>query len=516
MWRTTSLSAVSCSLLYAAAPLVNLKESSAPNHDIKEHPIKRNLKTDYLIVGGGTTAFTAAKYLKDESDKRNIGSILVVSQEKHAPYMRPPLSKQLWTSADDSDFTFTNFSGTKQSIFYRKPDFFNENFDFKLEYGSKVTKLDTDAKEATLDSGDIVQYDKCLLATGGVPRELPVFSNHPSPIVQRNCSVFRTIDDYTNLKEKLKSCSKVAVIGGGYLGCELSIALAVGNGNKKLEVTQIIPESGYLGLVLPQFLSSWIGSKVQKMGVNFRENSRVKSVQPADDSAEQIELELSDGEKLIVDHVVVAVGIEPNVDLAESGNLEIDPKLGGYFVNSELQSSSPDVWVGGDACSFYDTKMKCRRRVEHHDHAVVSGRLAAKNMLLSKNGEEGEVSRCEQPESFYHQSMFWGDLGEDCGYEAMGVVDPKLHVKAYFKSKKGQPKLVESTDFDRLIMKDNIDMGEGVLFYLQPDNNKFGEDESKVVGVLCWNVFGKMNYARSILGQTFKNEDTEKLVKNFL
>lgn len=95
---------------------------------------------------------------------------------------------------------------------------------------------------------------------------------------------------------------------------------------------------------------------------------------------------------LLADHVVVAVGLEPNVELAEKSGIETDQKHGGYLVNAELQARN-NIWVAGDAACFYDIKLG-RRRVEHHDHAVVSGRLAGENMTGAAK-------------PYWHQSMFW-------------------------------------------------------------------------------------------------------------
>ena len=78
------------------------------------------------------------------------------------------------------------------------------------------------------------------------------------------------------------------------------------------------------------------------------------------------------------DQVIVAAGVEPNTQLADTSDLEVDPEIGGFLVNAELQARS-DLWVAGDAACFYDVNLG-RRRVEHHDHAVVSGRLAGENM----------------------------------------------------------------------------------------------------------------------------------------
>ena len=115
-----------------------------------------------------------------------------------------------------------------------------------------------------------------------------------------------------------------------------------------------------------------------------------------------------DQQWLLADHVVVAVGLEPNVQLATKSGFEIDSSLGGYVVNAELQARK-NIWIAGDAACFYDIKLG-RRRVEHHDHAVVSGRLAGENMTGAGK-------------PYWHQSMFWSDLGPKIGFEAIGLVD---------------------------------------------------------------------------------------------
>lgn len=88
-------------------------------------------------------------------------------------------------------------------------------------------------------------------------------------------------------------------------------------------------------------------------------------------------------EKIDADQVIVAVGVQPNTDLATTSNLETEPKIGGFLVNAELEARS-NLWVAGDAACFYDVKLG-RRRVEHHDHAVTSGRLAGENMTGAGN-----------------------------------------------------------------------------------------------------------------------------------
>merc|ERR1719410_1354586 len=180
---------------------------------------------------------------------------------------------------------------------------------------------------------------------------------------------------------------------------------------------------------------------------------------------------MKSGKVVDTDHMVVAVGIEPDLELAKASQLEVDPVHGGFKVNSELESV-PNLFVAGDAASFYDIALG-RRRVEHHDHAVVSGRLAGENMAGAKK-------------EYTHQSMFWSDLGPDVGYEAIGVVDSKLPTVGVFAKATPQdtPKAVV-TKTDEAMRSDSEaqagkinpgshepdlkageDYGKGVIFYL--------------------------------------------------
>jgi len=276
--------------------------------------------------------------------------------------------------------------------------------------------------------------------------------------------------------------------------------------------TQVFPESGNMGKVLPEYLCKWTTSKVRAEGVDVRTNSYVRAAEKTDDG--RLKLRLSDGSELLTDHVVVAVGLAPNTQLAESSGLELDDKTGGFRVNAELSARS-DLWVAGDAASFYDVRLG-RRRVEHHDHAIVSGRLAGENMTGAGK-------------PYWHQSMFWSDLGPEVGYEAIGLVDSSLPTVGVFAKATDQdtPKAVveatgeslrsvtetEATSGD---LKANSPLphppvegeqyGKGVVFYLR---------EKKIVGVLLWNVFNKMPIARKIIKENKSYEDLSEVAKLF-
>jgi programmed cell death 8 (apoptosis-inducing factor) len=120
---------------------------------------------------------------------------------------------------------------------------------------------------------------------------------------------------------------------------------------------------------------------------------------------------MESGRTFTSDYVLVAVGLQPNIELAQAAGLEIDPIKGGVLVNAELEARR-DVFVAGDVASFFDMSLG-RRRDEHHDHAAVSGRLAGENMAGARR-------------PYTHQSMFWSDLGPNVGYEAIGIIDSAL------------------------------------------------------------------------------------------
>lgn len=115
--------------------------------------------------------------------------------------------------------------------------------------------------------------------------------------------------------------------------------------------------------------------------------------------------------------MIVAVGADANTELAKASDLEVDPEIGGFLVNAELEARS-NLWIAGDVACFYDVRLG-RRRVEHHDHAVISGRLAGENMTGAGK-------------PYLHQSMFWSDLGPEIGYEAIGIVDAGLPTVGVF------------------------------------------------------------------------------------
>ncbi|XP_067113215.1 apoptosis-inducing factor 1, mitochondrial isoform X3 [Osmerus mordax] len=473
----------------------------------------------YLLIGGGTASFAAARSIR----ARDPGArVLIVTDEGDLPYMRPPLSKELWFS-DDPGVTdtlrFKQWNGKERSIYFQPPSFYvspeeldkAENGGVAVLTGKKVVHMDVRGNKVRLSDNSEISYDKCLIATGGVPRNLQVIERAGEEVTKRT-TLFRKVDDFKALEKVSREIKSITIIGGGFLGSELACALGRRSSEDGLEVVQMYPEKGNMGKVLPEYLSNWTTEKVKSEGVRVITEALVKNVS-FDDG--KVQIKLKDGRVVKTDHLVAAVGLEPSTELAKSAGLEVDSDFGGYRVNAELQARS-NIWVAGDAACFYDIRLG-RRRVEHHDHAVVSGRLAGENMTGANK-------------PYWHQSMFWSDLGPDVGYEAIGIVDSSLPTVGVFAkaTAKDTPRAaaemsgtgirseseteavasspVASSTLPPAPLQQKDDYGKGVIFYLR---------DKVVVGIILWNVFNRMPIARKIIKDGEEHADLNEVAKLF-
>lgn len=465
----------------------HLNETPIVKTQVSIEPIEPKLydlpeKIDYLLVGGGTASHSAMRAIRGRDP---LAKVLIISKENHTPYMRPALSKELWYSDKElrRNLNFKWWNRKERSIFFELDEFYlpiQEMIDrptggVSLIKNAQVIKLDPEEKVAHLENGQSIKYEKCLVAPGGSPKKLPALESAPEKFKDR-IIYFRTADDFLKLEKLSDTASRIMVIGGGFLGSELACALSHGAdgdlaGIFKKDIIQIFPESGNLAKILPEYLSQYITKKVEKEGSKVIPNVEVKSVTASKNNSMQVNL--SNSETVEVDYIVCAVGLEPDVELAKSSGLEIDDRTGGFLVNSELEART-NIWVAGDASCFYDIKLG-RRRVEHHDHAVNSGGMAGRNMV-----GEGKA--------YTHQPMFWSDIGPDVSFEAVGIIDSNLETVSVF------PKDLDD-EFSR-----------GLVFYMK---------EQTIVGILLWNLFGRVNIARRIVNSQNDYDDINEAAKLF-
>lgn len=302
----------------------------------------------YAIVGGGVAGATAALTLrKDGFD----GRVLLISDEDHPPYNRPPLSKAVVRGELEPERT------------HLRPARIWERQGIELLLGRAATGLDPDARALTLDDGEIVRYDELLLATGGRARTMP------GVVGCDGIHTLRTIDDAVALREMLRSGASIAIVGAGFIGAELAAsAVQMGCAATVLEAAPLP-----LSRVLPPVLGEWYARLHRERGVDLRLNAAVTQI---DFDARGVRLSTADGE-VEAAAVVIAVGLEPDVALARAAGLAVDD---GIVVDECCRTSAPHVYAAGDVANQASPTLGRRLRVEHWQNAQHQAAAAARSM----------------------------------------------------------------------------------------------------------------------------------------
>lgn len=314
--------------------------------------------------------------------------------------MRPPLSKELWftehatVSLDENleRLSFTDWHGNSKPLAFENGKYYQET-GVEMILGKEAVDFNLKQRQVSLSDGQILEFDRLLIATGAEPKNLAI------PIddsIKSRLNSFRNVSDFVELYGKLKNSNgkRIVVIGGGFLGSELAVAMNKLGKENDHEIIQVFPEDGHMALVFPKYLSQWTTEKVSKLGVKVKSNRSVSSIE--EDDGSKLKLILDDGEELKADHVVVAVGVEPSLMKSFKSILPIDREFDGLEADKFLQVA-PGIFAAGDVVSYVDPVLETRRRTEHFDHAVLSGKLAGINMVRYPS----------ELEPYSNQSMFW-------------------------------------------------------------------------------------------------------------
>lgn len=372
----------------------------------------------YLIIGGGITAASAARGIREVDAE---GSIGIISREAAPPYNRPPLTKGLW-------------KGKALESIWRKMD----KFGAEMLLAREVEAIDPGEKRVVDSEGESHTYEKLLLATGATPRKLGFGGDE--------VLYYRTVEDYRRLLALTEEGERFAVIGGGFIGSEITAALAM-NGKK---VTMVLPGKGIGERMFPADLMMFVNDYYREKGVEVLLGKRATGLEQ---QGVRYVLQMQSGQEVLADGVVAGIGVEPNVGLADAVGLKVSD---GIEVDEMLRTSAPDIYAAGDVAAYWDDVLGERRRVEHEDNANKMGRQVGHIMA----GQE---------EKWTHMPSYYSDMF-DLGYEGVGDVDARLETVADWK----EP------------------YREGVVYYLR---------EGRVRGALLWNVWGQVEAARKLIAE---------------
>jgi 3-phenylpropionate/trans-cinnamate dioxygenase ferredoxin reductase component len=358
----------------------------------------------FVIVGASLAGATATMALREEGFD---GPLVLVGDEREHPYERPPLSKD-----------YLQGKSEKQQIYVR-PDSWYPEHGVELVLGTSVTGIDRSEHQVVLSDGRRVDYAKLLLTTGSSPRRLTLPGAELEAVLY-----LRRVEDSERIRQLLGSASRLVVIGGGWIGLEVTAAARLAG----VEVTLL--ERGELPLlkVLGREVAEIFAELHRGHGVDLRLGAQVEEIIGSDNRVGGVRL--IGGEEIGAEAVVVGIGITPNTELAEGAGLRVDD---GVVVDEHLQTSDPDVFAAGDVASAFHPLFGRHLRVEHWANALNQPKTAAKTML----GHDAVYDRV--PYFFTDQY--------DLGMEYSGYVGPD--------------------GYDRIVFRGDVDGGEFIAFWLK-------------------------------------------------
>ena len=307
-------------------------------------------KQTFVIVGASLAGAKAAETLREEGFD---GRVVLIGEEPERPYERPPLSKDYLRGEADA------------KPYVHDESFYAEN-EIELRISTRVERIDPGTSQVSLSGGEMLGFDRLLLATGARPRQLPVPGGDLEGVFY-----LRTVADSEAIRERIGGGGRLVTIGAGWIGAEVAASAR----QKGCDVTILqraqLPLERVLGPELGAiYRDIHTGNGVQVIGG--------ASVEAIEGPGEVTAVRLADERRIDADFVVVGVGVDPRTELAETAGLALDH---GVAVDAELRTSAENIYAGGDVANaqhpFYDTRI----RVEHWANALNQGPAAARNML---------------------------------------------------------------------------------------------------------------------------------------
>ncbi|MGO4392788.1 NAD(P)/FAD-dependent oxidoreductase [Variovorax sp. M-6] len=305
-----------------------------------------------VIVGAGQSAAVAAHSLREHGYR---GRITMLGRERHKPYERPPLSKAVLVATEEPRLeVLTEESWTRSDIV--------------LLSGSDAVALDLAQQHVRLADGQVLEYEMCLIATGGEANTLA-----SAPPANPRVHYLRTLDDARRLRAALQVKPQVAILGGGFLGLEIAnSALSAG-----AAVTVLERAATLLDRFLPPEASAWLESGLRDAGAQILLGVSLSDVHSLPSGRMRLITDVGD---LEVDEVIVAIGLLPNDALARDAGLEIAAG-GGILVDATCRTSNEHVFACGDCTSQQRPGQIAPTRLESWQNANEQARTAAAAML---------------------------------------------------------------------------------------------------------------------------------------
>jgi 3-phenylpropionate/trans-cinnamate dioxygenase ferredoxin reductase component len=307
-----------------------------------------------VIVGAGQAA---ASFISRYQALGGSQPLLLIGEESHPPYQRPPLSKKYLLGELE-----------RERLFIRPLEWYQEQ-NVKLRFNTRIDAIDCEHRQVLTSDGDAITYDKLLLCTGSSARRLPASTGGDL----KGVFTLRSIADIDHIAPQIQAGQRLLIIGGGYIGLEAAaVARQLG-----LEVTLLEMAERILQRVAAAETSDYFRSLHQQHGVQLQESARLSRLTERDGRVCGAELE--SGETVDADLVLVGIGGSANTELAQAAGLDCDI---GIHVNDVCQTSDPYIFAAGDCASFMRNGVTVR--LESVQNAADQGDLVARHLAGEK------------------------------------------------------------------------------------------------------------------------------------
>jgi len=349
----------------------------------------------YVIIGNSAAAIGAVEGIR-QVDKK--GRITVISDEPYHTYSRPLISYYLAGKV------------TADKMVYRDGGFYEANGVIPL-LGRKAVAVDTKGKKVTLDDGDTVKYDKLLVATGGKPIVPPIKGLDKA---KEGVYTFLKFDDVKGIQQVAAAGKKAVVIGAGLIGLKAAEALL----KLGLDITVVELANRVLSAILDEEAGAMVQGCLEDAGMKFELNTTVKEVA----GKQKISgVTLENGKKLDCDLLVVAIGVQPNTDVVQGTEIQVNR---GIVTDEHLQTSAAHVYAAGDVAEGYDLVYGAKRVLPLLPNAYMQGEVAGRNMAGAETVFAGGVAM--NAIGFYDLPMLTAGIikPDSDAYEVLTEADP--------------------------------------------------------------------------------------------
>lgn len=324
----------------------------------------------FVVVGANLAGGTAAATLREEGFD---GSLVLLGDEPHPPYERPPLSKE-----------YLRGEAPFERSLVRPPEFY-EASGIETRFGVRAVRVNPAERVVELAGGDRLPYDRVLIATGGRNRRPPI-----PGLELEGVHDLRRKEDADRIRAEVAPGRRAVVVGMGFIGAEVAASLR----QSGVEVAAVEPLPTPLFGVLGGEVGGVLGEIHRDHGVELHLGDSVAAFEGGRRVAA---VKTREGERIECDFAVVGVGIEPATEVVAGTDVAIGD---GILVDERCRTSVGGVYAAGDVANHYHPVFGRRVRVEHWQNAMKQGRAAALNML-------------GRDEPYEEVHWFWSDQYED-------------------------------------------------------------------------------------------------------